>query len=85
MILSISLEIIKAIVKIPFRYLLTCVLFFLVFYINFNCTHYLAQIPIIGTVVKTIFSLYMMMVAMRILGLIYHTNAQKIGWFEPTK
>jgi len=77
--------IIRTIAKIPFRYLLACVFFFLVYYVNISVKGYLAQIPIVGIVVKTFFSLYMMMVAMRILGLIYHTNAQKIGWFEPTK
>lgn len=76
------LVIVKAIIKIPLRYLLACGLFFLVYYGHISVTGQLARFPIIGTAVQRFFSLYMMMVAMRILGLIYYANAKKIGWFE---
>ena len=74
--------IVKAIVRIPFRYLLACLLFFLVYYVNASFGGYLAEITFVGMVIQTFFSLYTMMVAMRILGLIYYANAKKIGWFE---
>jgi hypothetical protein len=59
-----------------------CVLFFLVYYVNTSLAGYLDAIPVLGFVIKVFFSFYMTMVAMRILGLIYHANAQKLGWFE---
>ncbi len=74
--------IIGAIVKIPLRYLQGCVLFFLVYYVNTSLAGYLDAIPVLGFVIRVFFSFYMTMVAMRILGLIYHANAQKLGWFE---
>jgi len=72
----------KAIGKIPLRYLQGCVLFFLVYYVNTSLAGYLDAIPVLGFVIRVFFSFYMTMVAMRILGLIYHANAQKLGWFE---
>ena len=74
--------ILAAIAKIPLRYLLAWLLFFFVFFVNVQLKAHLVEIPIIGMVAQTFFSLYMMMVAMRILGLIYHANAKKLGWFE---
>ena len=76
------LIVIKAILKIPFSYLQACVLFCLVYFVNFALAGRLDAIPILGFVLRIFFSLYMMMVAMRILGLIYHANAARIGWFE---
>ena len=74
--------IIGSIVKIPLQYLMACVLFFLVFYVNGQIQAYMDQIPIAGAIGRIFLSLYMMMVASRILGLIYSANAKKLGWFE---
>ena len=74
--------IIGAIAKIPLRYLLACLFFFLVYFANIFAGIFLMVIPILGMVVQIFFSLYMMMVAMRILGLIYYANSKKLGWFE---
>ncbi len=76
------ITIIGAIVKIPLRYLQACVLFFLVYYVNTSLAEYLDAIAVVGLVIRVFFSLYMTMVGMRILGLIYHANAKKLGWFE---
>ncbi len=76
------LVIAKAIIKIPLRYLQGCVLFFLVYYVNTSLAGYLDAIPVLGFVIRVFFSFYMTMVAMRILGLIYHANTKKLGWFE---
>jgi hypothetical protein len=73
--------IIGTIVKIPLQYLLACGLFFLVFYVNTQIEAYVMQVPIAGVVAQVFLSLYVMMVAMRILGLIYYGNSKKIGWF----
>ena len=72
----------KAIGKIPLRYLQGCVLFFLVYYVNASLAGYLDAIPVVGFVIRVFFTFYMTTVAMRILGLIYHANAKKLGWFE---
>ena len=74
--------IIGAIAKIPLRYLLACVLFLVVYLVNVLAAVLMLLVPILGMAIQIFFSLYMMLVAMRILGLIYHANARKLGWFE---
>ena len=74
--------IVGSIVKIPLRYLLACLFFFLAYFVNILAAVLLVVIPIAGIVAQIFFSLYMMLVAMRILGLIYYANAKKLGWFE---
>ena len=71
---------VKSISKIPLRYLLACLFFFLVFFLNSVLAGYFTQIPIVGLVVRMFCSFYLMMVAMRILGLLYKANARKLDW-----
>ena len=72
--------IVKSVARIPIRYFNACVLFFLIFIVNNWLGPALSGFPIVGTVVQLFFSLYMTTVAMRVLGLIYRANAEKLDW-----
>ena len=72
--------IIKSVATIPIRYFNACVLFFLIFAVNNWLGPVLAGFPIIGRVIQLFFSLYMVIVAMRVLGLIYCANAKELDW-----
>ena len=40
------------------------------------------QLPVVGSLFGQLGALYFLAVEMRILGLLYYTNRQRIGWFE---
>ena len=46
------LVIVKAITRIPLRYLLACGLFFLVYFVNISMAGQLAKFPIVGIAVQ---------------------------------
>jgi hypothetical protein len=72
--------IIRSIARIPFRYLQACGLFFIVFFINYSLRDRTMEIPVVGIVLQMLVSMYLMLVAMRILGLVYRANAEKLAW-----
>ena len=72
--------IVKSVARIPIRYFNACVLFFLIFIVNNWLGPAMSGFPIVGTAVQLFFSLYMTTVAMRVLGLIYRANAEKLDW-----
>ena len=41
------------------------------------------KVPLLGPVVDGLLSLYFLIVEMRILGLIYYANEERLGWFRP--
>ena len=69
------------IVKVPGEYFLACAMFFMAAGLKAGGEALAIQIPYAGPVVGTFFLLYFLMVEMRILGLTFQANREKIGWF----
>jgi hypothetical protein len=78
------LFIIASILKVPLQYLVTCLILGVVFAIHMVSDIYLPQIfgriPVITNVLTGFVSLYFLTVEMRILGLLYFTNRNKLQW-----
>ena len=74
------LLVISSIRKIPLPYLQVCSFFFLVFYLNSVLAQYLSPLGIPGLIIRVLLSVYLVIVALRILGLTYLDNARKLNW-----
>ena len=77
------LLIFSSISKVPGPYLLACALFLAIIGLETFCESFfrLAPIFIVPAVVGKFVSLYGLTVEMRILGLLYYTNKEKLSWF----
>jgi hypothetical protein len=77
------LLIFSSIGKVPGPYLIACVFFLVIIGLETFCESFfrLAPIFIVPAVVGKFVSLYGLTVEMRILGLLYYTNKEKLAWF----
>jgi len=70
-------QVIPAIFKVFGYYVIACILLVLVI----GSFYYLTKINLPVPYISVVLSIYLLMVAMRIIGLIYHKKEQQIGWF----
>jgi hypothetical protein len=70
--------------KVPLPYLTTCGIFLLVIALVHGVQMLIewTGIPILPTVIGSFISLYGITVEMRLLGLLYYTNKDKLAWFD---
>jgi hypothetical protein len=78
------LLIFSSIIKVPGPYLIACVFFLVIIGLETFCVSLisLAPISILPSVAGNFISLYGLTVEMRILGLLYQTNKEKLSWFS---
>jgi len=70
-------RVILAIFKVFGYYVIACIILVLVIGSFYYLTKVNLQVPFLNAVL----SIYLLMVAMRIIGIIYHKKEQQIGWF----
>ncbi|MBI2949818.1 MAG: FHA domain-containing protein [Verrucomicrobia bacterium] len=77
------LVIFSAIAKLPGAYLVACLALLVVVAIAafFERVMGMIHLPLLPTIVASFLSLYWLTVEMRIIGLLYYTNKEKLGWF----
>jgi DNA-directed RNA polymerase subunit RPC12/RpoP len=71
------IRVIPAIFKVFGYYIIACIILVLVI----GSFYYLTKINLPFPFLNVVLSIYLLMVAMRIVGLIYHKKEQQIGWF----
>ncbi|MDB6064416.1 MAG: domain containing protein [Pedosphaera sp.] len=76
--------VVPAICKVPLQYLVACVLFAVVIMVRMagGIIANLIPIPVVPTVISSFLGLYFLTVQCRVLGLLYFSNKQKLGWFK---
>ena len=75
-------EMLKSIFRTILPYFIACIVLAFVVCLNLVSDLVLGHInPLLGLVVGGALSFYLAIVEMRILGLIYYTNSDKLGWF----
>lgn len=74
--------IIPSIARVPLQYLAACVVLALMVVLRGFVGDMLGRVVILGSLLNVFFSLYFSAVEMRILGIIYHANRHRLGWFE---
>jgi hypothetical protein len=82
------LLIVLSIVKVPLEYAATCVVFGLLYYTLALASRQLdeaIQSPLLSTIVREFFSLYTLTVVMRVVGLLFYTKQERLGWALGTK
>ena len=77
------LVIFASISKVPGPYLIACIFFLVIIGLETVCVSFfrLSPIFILPAVIGKFVSLYGLTVEMRILGLLYYTNKEKLSWF----
>jgi len=79
------LVVIPSIMKVIGQYLLTVVVLAVILLVRWLFHRLLGTIlpvPLLPTVITSLIGLYLLVVEMRILGLLYRTNKEKLGWYE---
>jgi len=79
------LALVWSILRIPGLYLLAAIAFGLVIGAYFFCDLFVGKIlpiPFVGRLVAGCLNLYLLAVAMRILGLLYWSKKEELGWFH---
>jgi len=74
------IHMLPAIFRVPGDYLIACLIFLVLFFMK-GVFHFLVAIPILGPFLDNFIMLYLLTVEMRILGLIYYSNKEKLAWF----
>ena len=73
--------VVPSIIKVPVDYLIACILLgLLTFFENFSQL-LVSAVPLLGIGLKNLIGLYFLIVEAHVLGLIYHANQEKFGWF----
>jgi pSer/pThr/pTyr-binding forkhead associated (FHA) protein len=78
------LVVIPSIMKVLGQYLLTVVVLALILLIRwllFRLLETILPIPLLPTIITSLLGLYLLVVEMRILGLLYRTNKDRLGWY----
>lgn len=76
------LVIVAAIVRVPLEYATICALIFTASVLRYAALDQLmAAVPFLGFLLQTALSIYLIVVQMRLLGLLYYTKAEALGWF----
>jgi len=74
--------VVPSILKVPLEYLAACVLLGLLVALRFSIGTFVSgALPVVGSLIDGFFALYFLTVEMRILGLTYFANEEKLGWF----
>ena len=75
------IPIIRSMFRAPFKYIVTCIVFMGLLYLNYLRQKYLI-IPVfaIGSVIRWFILLYLWTMAMHLLGMFYYTNRHKLRW-----
>lgn len=78
------LAIIPSIMKVPGQYLLTVIVLaaiLLIRWLLYRVLEMALPIPLLPTIITSLIGLYLLVVEMRILGLFYRSNQDRLGWF----
>jgi hypothetical protein len=73
--------VVPSIIKVPVDYLAACVILALIALLANFSQLLVSIIPLAGLVLKNLIGLYFLVVEAHVLGLIYHANQEKLGWF----
>jgi predicted Zn finger-like uncharacterized protein len=73
--------IVPSIIKVPVDYLAACAILALIALLANFSQLLVSIIPLAGLVLKNLLGLYFLVVEAHVLGLIYHANQEKLGWF----
>ena len=73
--------IIGSILKVPGSYLMAFGVFVLIFIFGNASENIFSLIPYLGSLISSILAFYFLMVELRILGLIYYANRDRLDWF----
>jgi len=79
------LLVLQGILKMPWNYLLTAAVFGGVMVVKWTGDEYLPHflpVPLVPAILSSFLGLYLLTVFMRILGLLYRDNKEKLGWFD---
>jgi hypothetical protein len=76
------LVVIPSILRIPRDYLLGCIGVLALYLVEPLSVVLNEAIPLLGGFVGSVITLYLVVVEMHIIGLLYHTNRYRLGWFE---
>jgi len=71
----------QAIGQIFSDYIIACILMLIIFVLKWGLTFFSNMIPFVGPFIDNFLMLYLVMLEMRILGLIYYANKNKLQWF----
>ena len=78
------LFVIPSILKVPVEYLVACCILIAVFIVQVVCNVVLDRIipiPVVPALLSGFVSLYFLTAEMRLLGVMYYTNKEKLNWF----
>lgn len=73
--------VVPSIIKVPLDYLTACVILALIALLANFSQLLVSIIPLAGLALKNLLGLYFLVVEAYVLGLIYHANQEKLGWF----
>lgn len=79
------LVVLPAITRLNLQYVLTTAVFFGLVLARFLCEtllHAVLPIPILPTLLSSLIALYFLIVEVRLLGILYHANRKRLGWFS---
>ncbi len=74
--------VIPAIMRIPLQYISACALLWATLPLGGVLSAYVESVPFLGGVLGIAVGLYLFAVQMRILGILYYANREKLRWFE---
>ena len=79
------LVVLPAITRLNLQYVLTTAVFFglvLARFLSETLLHAVLPIPVLPTLLSSLIALYFLIVEVRLLGILYHTNRKRLGWFS---
>jgi hypothetical protein len=75
------LLVIRAIIRLPLQYLVACLVLVGIAMLQIALEYAFTARPALGWVLGGLVSFYLLTVEARVLGLMYHANREKLGWF----
>jgi hypothetical protein len=78
------LVIVPSIFRVPADYLVVCIVLSLIIFLSSIVQKAAIPIPVIGSVVDEFIALYFVVIEMRILGILYNANQNRLNWFGET-
>jgi hypothetical protein len=73
--------VVPSIIKVPVDYLAACFILALIALLANFSQLLVSFIPLAGLILKNLLALYFVILEAHVLGLIYHANREKLGWF----
>jgi len=75
------IPIIRSMFRVPFRYLVTCIIFMLLLYLIYlGQKHVIIPVVIVGSLIRWFILLYLWTMTLHLLGMFYYTNRHKLRW-----